>query len=155
MKSKNILLVIIAAWLVAGTLDILGAILILSKGNATGTFKYIAGAVNGDITLWSNSHIILFGAAFHYFIALCWTVLYFIIYKAVKIDKLHIIIAAVLYGTFIFLNMRYIFVPLFGTLPPPKPITAAQVPSILENIAILSVAFGVTLKLFARKYFGK
>jgi uncharacterized membrane protein YagU involved in acid resistance len=155
MKKLKLLLTIIAAWLAAGTLDILGAVFILGKGNAAGTFEYIAGAVVRDTADWSENRIWFFGAAFHYLIALCWTVFYFLIYKAVKLDKLHISLSALLYGAFIFLSMRYIFLPLLSTLPPPKPITKDVLVNFIKNILILAVAFGATLKLFARNYYGK
>jgi hypothetical protein len=155
MKNKSLPVTIITAWLAAGTLDILGAIFILGKGNAAGTFKYISGAVMGDVSLWSESSIWLFGAGFHYLIALGWAVFYFLIYRLVKFDKIHIIISALLYGTVIFFAMRHVFIPLLGKLPPPKPITKDILWNISKNILILAAAFGVTLKLFARKYFGK
>jgi hypothetical protein len=151
MKKSALLKSILIAWLIAGTLDITGAIIILSKGNIKGTLRYIASAVLGKDASLNETGTLFFGAGFHYFIALCWTVFYFLVYKMVKFDKLHIIISALLYGTFIYFSMRYVFVPLFGKLPSPKPITSSQVPVIVKNILILAVAFGATLKIFAEK----
>jgi hypothetical protein len=155
MKKQGLAVTIIMAWLAAGTLDILSAVIFLSKGNAAATFKYISGAVMGDVSLWKESSIWIFGAGFHYLIALCWTVFYFLIYKTVKLYKLHFIVSALLYGIFVFFIMQYVLVPLLGKPPLPKPITTDKLWTIGKNILILAFAFGVTLKLFARNYFGK
>jgi hypothetical protein len=153
MKKSVLLKSILIAWLIAGTLDITGAVIIFSKGHIKVTLQYIASAVLGKDVSMNETGILFLGAGFHYFIALCWTIFYFLIYKIVKFDKLHIILSALLYGTFIYFSMRYVFVPLLGKLPPPKPITSSQVPVIVKNILILAVAFGITLKIFAAKYY--
>lgn len=153
MKPNSQFKIIVTAWLVAGTLDILGAVFILGKGDAASTLKYIAGAVVGKNVTLGNTQSILFGAAFHYLIALCWTIFYFMIYKIIKFDKLPILFSALLYGAFIFFCMRYLFVPLLGKLPPPKPIDPSQVPIIIKNSLILAVAFGVSLKIFAGRLY--
>ncbi len=153
MKKPNLLLFIFYAWLVAGSLDILGAIFILGKGNAVGTLKYIATAVTGDISKMSETTAVSLGLLFHYGIAICWTILYFLIFKAVRFDKLHIIISALLYGFFIYFTMRYLLVPTLSHLKQPAPIDKTPVKDILKNALILVVAFGVPLKLFADSYF--
>ncbi len=153
MKPNSQFKIIVTAWLVAGTLDILGAVFILGKGNASGTFNYISGAVVGKSITLGNTQSILFGAAFHYLIALCWTIFYFMVYKIIKFDKLPLLFSALLYGAFIFFCMRYLFVPLLGKLPPPKPIDRSQVPVIVKNCLILAVAFGVSLKFFADRLY--
>lgn len=153
MKQISQFKIISVAWLVAGTLDILGAVFILGKGNAAGTLKYIAGAVVGKDVSLNDTQSILLGTAFHYLIALCWTIFYFLVFKIIKFDKLPVIFSALLYGAFIFFCMRYLFVPLLGKLPPPKPIDRSQVPVIIKNCLILAVAFGVSLKLFADRLY--
>lgn len=153
MQKNPLFFSITIAWLAAGTLDILGAIFILGKGSTAGTFKYIAVAVTGkDVELDETSMLIL-GAGFHYLIALCWTITYFILYERIYFHKLNIILSALLYGSFIFFSMRYVFVPLLGQLPSPKPVSRDQLPIIIKNILILTVAFGITLKYFAARYF--
>lgn len=153
MQKNPLFFAILIAWLAAGTLDILGAIFILGKGNAAGTFKYIAGAVTGKDAELGETGSTLLGAGFHYLIALCWTIVYFMLYKKIGFDKLPVILSALLYGSFIFFSMRYVFVPLLGKLPPPKPLSSEQLPLIIKNILILAVAFGVTLKYFAARFY--
>jgi hypothetical protein len=153
MKKSSLFKTLCIAWLIAGTLDILGAIFILGKGNAAGTFHYIAGAVTGKNVTLDTTTSLLLGAVFHYLISFCWTVLYFLVYKMVRFDKLPLILSALLYGAFIYFSMRYIFVPLLGHLPPPKSIDRSQVPLIIKNILILAVAFGITLKYFAARLY--
>jgi len=153
MKKRNLFTAILIAWLVAGTIDILSAIFILSKGNAGATFKYIAGAVLGKDNSFGETGNIVIGACAHYGIALCWTVFYFLMYKKIKFDTLHVVFSALIYGTFIFFTMRYIWVPLLGKLPAPKPIDSSQIWGMVKNILILAVAFGVTLRYFAGRYY--
>lgn len=153
MSRKSLSIIFLLAWLTAGTLDILGAIFILSKGNASSTFKYIANAVTANTASWNRAGILFFGAACHYFIALCWVAVYFIIYKPLRFHKIPVIFSALLFGSLIFLSMRYLFVPLLSTLPPPKPFNSSLISIFIKNILILSIAFGVTLKFFAVKYY--
>lgn len=153
MLKNRLYQTIFFAWLVAGTLDISGAIFIPGKGNITGTFKYISGAVAGKDVKLTDTSAILLGAAFHYLISFCWTIFYFVLYKRIKFDKLPVILSALLYGAFIFFSMRFVFVPLLGKLPAPKPIDSSQLTVILKNILILAVAFGVTLKYFAARLY--
>lgn len=152
MKKKDLLITIILAWLVSGTLDITGASVILGKGDFKGTLEYIAGAVS-SIKPQSGISTWLFGAAVHFGIALCWTVLYFILYKKTVLSKWPVFITALLYGTLIFFSMRYVLVPLLGTLPAPKPYNNTMAIPFIKNILILSVAFGVVQKLFAAHYY--
>jgi uncharacterized membrane protein len=155
MKKSSLFTSILIAWLVAGTIDILSAIFILSKGNASGTFKNIAGAVAGKDNSLGETATLLLGACSHYLIALCWTIFYFMVFKKIKFDKLHVVFSALLYGTFIFFAMRYVWVPLLGKLPSPKPIDSSQIWGIVKSILILAVAFGVTLRYFAGKYYSQ
>jgi hypothetical protein len=152
MKKQSLLLTLLAAWLVAGTLDIAGASIFLANGNFKGTLEYIAGAVTTNKPL-SGINTWLLGAAIHYGIALCWTVLYFILYKNTILSKWTVFSTAPLYGTLIFFSIRYVFVPLFGTLPSPKPFSNAMLLPFIKNILILSAAFGVPLYFFAKKYY--
>ncbi len=153
MNRKSLSIIFLSAWLTAGTLDILGAIFILSKGNASAAFKYIASAVTANTASWNQVSILFFGASCHYFIALCWAAFYFIIYKPLRFHKIPVIFSALLFGSFIFLSMRYLFVPLLSTLPAPKPFNSSLISIFIKNILILSIAFGVTLKMFAVKYY--
>lgn len=153
MNRRSLSIIFLLAWLTAGTLDILGAVFILSKGNASATFRYIANAVTANTASWSQATVLFFGAACHYFIALCWVAVYFIVYKPLRFHKIPIILSSLLYGSLIFLSMRYLFVPFLSTLPAPKPFNSTLISVFIKNIFILSIAFGVTLKLFAVKYY--
>src|SRR5215813_7863394 len=85
-KIKNILL----TWLVAGTLDLSGAILVYSiimqvvsvsrllEGIASGIFG--AAAFNGGAMPF-------LGVLFHYTIALIWTIIYFTVYPYIPFLK--------------------------------------------------------------------
>lgn len=152
MRKKSLLITIILAWLVAGTLDISGASVILGRGDFKGTLQYIAGAVS-SVKPQSGISTWLLGAAVHYGIALSWTILYFILYKKTILSKWPMPVTALLYGILIFFCMRYVFVPMFSTLPPPKPYTNTMLMTFIKNILILSVAFGITLKGFAAWHF--
>ena len=74
--SKNILL----AGLLAGTLDILAAIIILAKGNAIGTFKFIASGAFGEAAFSGGTDMVAYGVIFHYLFATGFATGYFLAY---------------------------------------------------------------------------
>lgn len=153
MQKSTLYLLFISAWLVAGTIDILAAVFILGNGQATATFKYIAGAVTGKAAMLSETNAVLLGAGFHYLVAACWTAGYFLLYKRAGLNRMPLMLAAPLTGCIIFFSMRYIFVPLLSQLPAPKPVSLPQAGVIVKNILILTVAFGISLKYFAARFY--
>ncbi len=153
MKPTNskLLQAILVGWLIAGAIDITSAIFILSKGHAAAVLRYIASALMGKGAREGGTGIQLIGLSMHFGIALAWTLFYFLLYTRTRFHKINIFIAAPLYGIIIYSFMTYMVLPL-TELPHRKPFSTSQIPNILKNVAILSVAFGVTLKIVAQRF---
>jgi hypothetical protein len=153
MNRQLVLKSILPVWLIAGTLDILGAIFILAKGDAKGTLLFIANGATAAATKLSETGQVLLGLAVHFCISLCWIIAYFLLYKRIRFDRLPLAVSALLYGCLIFFSMRFIFQPLLSTLPPPKAIHAAVIPLVIKNILILAVAFGFIPGFWASRFY--
>ncbi len=128
---------ILAAWLIAGTLDISSAIinfLITSKSSLLGLFQYIASGVFGSSAFNGGLSMALAGLVFHYFIALSWTVIYFFLYPHLKFLKFNKIISGFGYGIFIWIIMNKVVLKL------------SKVPRI--NFSLLHDVLGVLYLMF-------
>jgi hypothetical protein len=152
-KPKHLFKAILSAGLVVGTLDISAAIIqtLINKRDVIRLFQFIASGVFGTARSFSGGLIFaLYGLIFHYFIALSWTVLFFMVYPKLKFLSRNKIMTGVGYGFFIWLIMNRVVLPLSNTPPFPfdfmKAILAA---------AILVVAIGLPLSFLASSYYSK
>lgn len=145
-KVKTILF----AGFVAGTLDILCAIFFLANGNAAGVFRFIARGALGDAAFEGGVEMIILGAVFHYIIAFCFTIGYFIAFPYIPILRRQKFISGLLYGIFVWAFMQYIVLPL--THNPPDPVTFDHA---WKNILILMLAVGLPISLIIYKHYSK
>ncbi|MEP6513205.1 MAG: hypothetical protein ABJA79_05020 [Parafilimonas sp.] len=103
--AKTILL----SGLVAGTLDILIAIvvyaLIMHKVTAMQILQRIASGVFGKTSVGSETTMALIGLTFHYIIAYCFAIGYFIVVLYIPFLSKQKIISGLLYGIFVWLVM--------------------------------------------------
>lgn len=136
-------------WLTAGSLDCLAALLLfvsLTKQNPSLLLRYIASAALGQRAFSGGSGMVLLGLCFHYLIALCWTVLYFVVFRQL-LPCSAVITNAVVYGLFVWVIMNLVVLPLSKAAPRPfSPLMA------LVNIFILIVAIGLPCAYAARLY---
>ena len=143
---------ILPAWLVAGTLDILGALLvysvILKKITADKLVRGIASGVFKKDAFSGGNEMIFYGVAFHYFIAFCFTIFYFIIFPYIPFLRKQKIIGGLLYGLFVWAVMNLIVLRI--VFPNPAPITFKGA---WIGASILMVMIGLPLSYFANKYY--
>jgi uncharacterized membrane protein YagU involved in acid resistance len=139
---------ILKTWLVAGTLDILAAIVILAKMNAVGVLRYIASGVFGKEAFSGGTAMTIAGLIFHYIIALSHTTLYYIVFPYVPLLGKQKLVAGVLYGIFVWSVMNLVIVPLSNTNKSPLTLSGASL-----NMAILIVCIGLPISLLASKYY--
>jgi hypothetical protein len=104
--------IILRAGLLAGTLDILAAILILAKGNAVGTLKFIASGVFGKSAFSGGYDMVALGAFFHYFIATSFAAGYFLAWPRLAFLQKNLWLSGVLYGVFVWVVMNLLVVPM-------------------------------------------
>lgn len=148
MKQPGLFNIILRAGLLAGTLDILAAILILAKGNAEGTLKFIAAGVFGKAAFSGGLGMIAAGAVFHYFIATSFAAGYFLAYPRLPLLHKNKWLSGVLYGVFVWAVMNLLVVPMSNA--PQNPFAWD---SALKNMAILMVCIGLPIAWLADKFF--
>ncbi len=139
---------IVKTGLIAGTLDILAAIFILAKGNAIATLKFVASGYFGNQAFASGNEMVIWGLLFHYIIALCFTILYFIIYPKIKLLQKNVWVSAIVYGIIVWLIMAFIVVP--NSAVAQRPFNPA---SAIKNCVILVVCIGLPIAYFAKKFY--
>jgi hypothetical protein len=135
--------------LIAGTLDITSAyvnIFIKTGRISRKMFQYIAGGALGlKNTLNGGVSVILLGIFFHYFIVLCFTLFFFLLYRKNRIFGINKYLAALLFGIFIWAVMNLVVLPL-SALPPSK----IRIGNALLDSLILAVMIGLPVSLSAR-----
>jgi hypothetical protein len=138
---------LIIAGFVAGSLDGLTAIFILSHGNASGIFKFISSGIYGKEAFAGGNGMVLLGIALHYFFAFCFATFYFIIFKYVTILHKNIWLSAVLYGLFVYIFMNIIVMSLSNAH-----ISSRTPFSMIKNVVILIICIALPIVYFRRAY---
>jgi len=142
-------MIIIITWLIVGSLDCAAAFALFffqTKQNPLLLLKGISSAALGPRAFSGGWEVIVLGLFFHYFIALCWTVFYFIIFPRL-LPCGTVFTNAVVFGLFIWVIMNIVVLPLSKAEPRPfSPIIA------LINICILIVAIGLPCAYIAVHY---
>jgi hypothetical protein len=116
-KSKNLINAILISGLIIGVLDGLAAITsaFIARGTSpVRVFQYIASGVFGREAFSGSTSMVFLGLFFHLFIALCWTALFFLLYRSFRYVAIFRkkIITGMIYGVIVWLGMQFIIVPL-------------------------------------------
>ncbi len=148
MKKKSWFEYVLFAGLSAGILDIFAAIVILSKGNAVGTFRYIASGVFGDDAFTGGADMVAWGVLFHFLIALGFAAGYFVVYPYLPILRKNKWVNGIFYGLFIWATMNYLVLPL--TLTPPGVFTWGPA---LRSMLILTLCVSIPVVWLADRYY--
>jgi uncharacterized membrane protein YagU involved in acid resistance len=141
--------IIIISWLIAATLDfVLASLLFISqtRQNPAILLKGITSAAIGPRAMQGGMGMAWAGLAFHYFIALCWTVFYFAVMPRLFACNA-MLTNAVVFGMFTWVMMMIVVVPLSKTAARPSTTLMAII-----NILILIVAIGFPLAYIAQHY---
>lgn len=153
MKSfwKTVLL----TGLLVGTTDLIAAY--IDQFIKTGKFAdkmlyYIAGGALGlETSMQGGFGIGLLGLLFHYFIAFSFTVLFFLLYRALKFSDLNmpsLVAIGLLYGPFVGSCMRFIILPL-SKLPQ----NDFDFGKALIGWLVLGVVLGIPIAVSARRFY--
>jgi hypothetical protein len=152
MKQKYIQ--ILKAGLIAGTMDILAACILvyIRTGHtyATGILKFIASGVFGKAALDGGSPMIFAGLLFHYLIAGIFAAFFFWVYPKIQIASKNRLATAVVYGIFAWCVMNLVVVPLSHVASRPIKLSNA-----LINIGILIICIGIPVSFIAHSYYRK
>lgn len=147
---KNLPIKILLVGIIAGTLDIIAAIIILARGNAVGTLKYIASGWFGKAALEGGYEMAAWGLLFHYIIAICWTAAFLLLYPKLPFLKRNKWLNAIAYGIIVQTLMSFVVLPL-SNIPP----RAFSLWFFLENAVILMFTIGLPAALAAGRFYKK
>lgn len=141
---------ILFAALLAGTLDIIGAVIVY-QANPTQVFKFIAsGAFGAGRAFSGGSDMVAWGIAFHYIISLAWTIAFFFIYPLFPILSKNKYITGALYGIVIWVVMNKVIIPLSAIPPAPFNLRSAAIAAL-----ILIVAVGLPIAILTHRYYSR
>jgi uncharacterized membrane protein YagU involved in acid resistance len=139
--------------LVAGTLDIIAAhihVTITSGQFPTKMFYAIAGGAIGQKTAFSGGPLVfVLGVFIHYFISLCFTLFFFLVYPAVYKVLPNKYVNGLLFTLFAWLTMNFIVLPL--TALPQKPFIL-NINKVI-GFLIFIVVFGMPISIMTDKYY--
>lgn len=151
MKSKSGTIFLSA--LIAGTLDILAALiiydLILQKTTSIKILQSIASGIFKKEAYSGGSQMALYGLLLHYFIALIFAWFYFTIYPYFNFLKKNTVLSGILYGIFVWIIMNLVVLP---TVFPSLPEKHLDFPLILSML-ILIFCIGIPIALITKKHY--
>lgn len=151
MKSKSG--TIFLSGLIAGTLDILAALiiydLILQKTTSVKILQSIASGIFKKEAYLGGSQMALYGLLLHYFIALIFAWFYFTIYPYFNFLKKNTVLSGILYGIFVWIIMNLVVLP---TVFPSLPEKHLDFPLILSML-ILIFCIGIPIALITKKHY--
>ena len=151
MKSKNG--TIFLSGLIAGTFDILAAIIvyavILQKTTAIKILQSIASGVFKKDAYSGGSQMALYGLLLHYFIALAFAWFYFTIYPYFSFLKKNTLLSGIFYGIFVWIIMNLVVLPIVFPVLPEKHL---DFPLFL-SIIILICCIGIPIAFITRKHY--
>lgn len=149
-QTPGLIKQIMLTWLLCGTLDIISALVINPGATLVGVFRYIAGGFFGkEAVAAGGTEMIIYGASFHYFIALVFTFIFFKLYPTLIGIVRNKIVLAFLIGILIWMIMNLLVVPYLSHIVT-RPI---KLVGMLKNMAALIVAFGFPISFIAGRYY--
>jgi uncharacterized membrane protein YagU involved in acid resistance len=141
---------IFLAGLVAGTLDILAAIVILSKMNAEKLLQYVASGVYGKAAFEGGAKMAWAGLGFHYLIACCFAAFFYILFNIVPFVRKYKIVSGLLFGIFVWIVMNLIVLPFTNVSR-----GSFTVKGVVLNMTILMLAMGLPISIITNKISSK
>lgn len=136
--------------LLVGTLDMLAAIIVY-QANAGRMFRFIASAAFGTGAAFSGGPImVVWGIAFHYFIAFAWTAALYFVYPVLPKLWNNKYVTGALYGIVIWVIMNKIVIPLSAISPGPFDFKSAAIGAL-----ILIFAVGLPIAVSAHRYYAR
>lgn len=149
-RNKSIRTVL-SAGLVAGILDALAAsilFMIRSGKSPVGVWQFVASGVFGQSAFDGGAAMVVWGLVFHFFIALLFASLFFLIYPFIREYVSRPAIVGLLYGLLIWLIMNRIVLPLSNT--PAQSLDPARV---AIGMAVLMVFVGLPIALIVNRHY--
>jgi len=151
-RKPSAIKTVLVAWLTAGCLDLLGAIivysLIMQRVTATRLLQGIARGALGNSAYEGGAVTALAGIAFHFMIAFCFTIAYFFMFPYIPFLKKQRILSGLLYGIFVWCVMNLAVLPLLNIANIPT-----KWDSITRGAVILMFCIGLPISLIVSRYY--
>lgn len=151
--SKKIIPAILRTGLIAGTLDITGALIhyfLLTGNNPLRIFYFISSAIFGKAAYDGSLLFGILGLLFHYTIAIIFSAFFFFIYPRLNFLSRNIVVSGLAYGIFVWLVMNLIVLPLSHIgFRPFNPLQSTV------GILIIMFAIGLPLAILTYRYYQK
>ncbi len=142
---------ILLAGFVAGTLDILAAIvvysLVMGKATAMQILQSIASGAFGKQAFAGGWEMALCGLVFHYIIATSWAAAFVLISRYLSFLRNQKVISGLLYGVIVWVGMNLVVLPLSNVNKAPL-----RWDSVLIGMIILMLCVGLPISLITHKY---
>ncbi len=113
-------------------------------------FLFIASGAFGREVVAANANLAWWGLFFHYFIAFCWTTLFFLVYPRLKFLPGHKYLAGVAYGIVVWMVMALVVIPLSNV--PQQPFT---LDGVLVDVSICLFFVGLPVSFFAHRSYSR
>ena len=153
MQRPGFTKTVILTGLLVGTLDLTAAYIsqwIKTGAYAAGMLKYIAGGGLGlETSMKGGNGVALLGLLFHYFIAMSFTVLFFVVFPRLKFLRYDKYLVGVLYAVFVALVVNQLILPL--TPLPHKPFDLSNA---VQGWFVLAIALGIPIAVRAYRFYG-
>lgn len=152
-NTENHFKVITLTCLLVGTLDIIAAIIdsyVRFRTSPVVLLQFIASGIFGRAAFSGGLTMAFAGLIFHFFIASCWTLLFFSLYPKLKISSSYKVTSGIVYGIIIWCIMNLIVVPLSDT---PK-LTFHWGHAIMGALYLISL-IGLPISLIYHRYYQK
>jgi len=149
-ESKR-LITIFWIGLVAGTLDITDNLIFNAFQGVTPpmVFRFIASGLIGiDRARNYGPASIALGVAIHFFIALFWTFIFYLLSRKLDFLGRRPVLGGLLYGALVYLFMNYVALPLSRI--PPRP-AAVTLPARINAVLAILLFIGLTISLLTRR----
>ncbi len=143
---------IVFSGIIAGTLDIVGVIVIyavlLDKTTAERILQSIASGLFGKEAYAGGMETVLYGLLFHYIIATSWAAGYFFIFPTIPFLRKQKFLSGLFYGVTVWVMMNLVLLPLFNVKMPPFTLQG-----VLMGIGMLMFFIGLPISLITHKYY--
>jgi uncharacterized membrane protein YagU involved in acid resistance len=143
---------ILSAGLVAGSFDLLTAILVYSVAMERTTdrklLQGIGKAAFGSNTFPDETSLALSGVAVHFFIAFSFAIFYFFIFPHIAFLRKRKTLSGLLYGVFVWCVMNMAVLPLFHIANIPH-----KWDSIVRGAVILMFCIGLPISIIVSRYY--
>lgn len=145
---------ILLTTLIAGTLDLTSVWLIygplMHKSSMERILRGVASGVFGRDAYSGGNEMMAFGVVFHYIIACCFTIAYFLSYPHIKFFQKQVVVSGLLYGIFAWIWMNLLVLPMTNVTRLPF-----KLQGVLIGVGLLMFCIGLPIALLTNAYYRK